>query len=253
MKQKMRISGNRTVIGVICIVLALGITFGVAPLVNRFADQKVEAVQMKNNVERGHIITSEDIETVKISKMNLSPRTVLNKDYVVGKYAASDLYAGQIMIADLAGEKSNSAEDVLATLDGTKVAISVEIGTYARGLSDKIRNGDIVSVIVYDSEEERSYVPESLKYVRVITTTTGNSVDSDEKVEAEQSVTITLLVSPEQANDLAYFNSTSSLHFTLVCRDGKEVAEKYLKEQDEYLAKRLEEQSEEAEPEENDG
>ena len=89
-----------------------------------------------------------------------------------------------------------------------------------------------MSVIVYDSEEERSYVPDSLKYVRVITTTTGNSVDSDEKVEAEQSVTITLLVSPEQANDPAYFNSTSTLHFTLVFRDGKEVAEKYLKEQD---------------------
>ena len=52
MKNKMRITGNRTVIGMICIVLALGITFGIAPLVNRFTDRKVEVVQVKQNVER---------------------------------------------------------------------------------------------------------------------------------------------------------------------------------------------------------
>lgn len=47
MKSKMRITGNRTMIGIICIVLALGITFGIAPLVNRFTDRKVEVVQVK--------------------------------------------------------------------------------------------------------------------------------------------------------------------------------------------------------------
>ena len=65
MKSKMRITGNRTVIGIICIVLALGITFGIAPLVNRFTDRKVEVVQVKQNVERGHLITEDDVELVK--------------------------------------------------------------------------------------------------------------------------------------------------------------------------------------------
>ena len=40
MKNKMRITGNRTVIGIICIVLALGITFGIAPLVNPSPTEK---------------------------------------------------------------------------------------------------------------------------------------------------------------------------------------------------------------------
>ena len=61
MKSKMRITGNRTVIGIICIVLALGITFGIAPLVNRFTDRKVEVVQVKQDVERGHLITEDDV------------------------------------------------------------------------------------------------------------------------------------------------------------------------------------------------
>ena len=105
MKSKMRITGNRTVIGIICIVLALGITFGIAPLVNRFTDRKVEVVQVKQNVERGHLITEDDVELVKVGALNLSDRTVKNRKYVVGKYAATNLYAGQIMIADLVAEK----------------------------------------------------------------------------------------------------------------------------------------------------
>ena len=238
MKSKMRISGNRTVIGIICIVLALGITFGIAPLVNRFTDAKTEVVQVKNNVERGHIITEDDIEMVKVGALNLSSRTVKNKEYVIGKYASTNLYAGQIMIADLVTSKSNTAEDVLAELDGTKVAISVDIGSYAQGLSDKLENGDIVSVIVYDKESDLSYVPAELKYVKVITTTTGDSIDSDQKTGAEQSVTITLLASPEQAETLAFLNTTTKLHFSLVCRGDKSVAEEYLKAQDDYLAKK---------------
>ena len=169
MKSKMRITGNRTVIGIICIVLALGITFGIAPLVNRFTDRKVEVVQVKQNVERGHLITEDDVELVKVGALNLSDRTVKNKKYVVGKYAATNLYAGQIMIADLVAEKSNSADDVLSALDGTKVAISVNIASFAQGLSNKLRNGDIVSVIVYDKETNQSHVPPELRYVKVIT------------------------------------------------------------------------------------
>ena len=203
MKSKMRITGNRTVIGIICIVLALGITFGIAPLVNRFTDRKVEVVQVKQNVERGHLITEDDVELVKVGALNLSDRTVKNKKYVVGKYAATNLYAGQIMIADLVAEKSNSADDVLSALDGTKVAISVNIASFAQGLSNKLRNGDIVSVIVYDKETNQSHVPPELRYVKVITTTTGDSVDSDRKTDATQAITVTLLASPDQANEYA--------------------------------------------------
>ena len=226
MKSKMRITGNRTVIGIICIVLALGITFGIAPLVNRFTDRKVEVVQVKQNVERGHLITEDDVELVKVGALNLSDRTVKNRKYVVG----------QIMIADLVAEKSNSADDVLSALDGSKVAISVNIASFAQGLSNKLQNGDIVSVIVYDKETNQSHVPPELRYVKVITTTTGDSVDSDRKTDATQAITVTLLASPDQAKLLAYLNTTTTLHFSLVCRGDKTVAEQYLKVQEDYLA-----------------
>lgn len=67
-----------------------------------------------------------------------------------------------------------SADDVLLGLDGKKVAISVNISDFAAGLSDKLENGDIVSVIIYDKENNISYTPAAFQYVKVITTTTND-------------------------------------------------------------------------------
>ena len=54
---------NRTIIGIVCIVLALVVTFGVSPLVNRISDQKTDIVRVKNTIERGQQITANDLET----------------------------------------------------------------------------------------------------------------------------------------------------------------------------------------------
>ena len=143
MKKKIRISGNRTIIGIICIVLALLITFGVAPLVNRLADQKVNIVRLRNDVERGHIITAEDIEIAKVGAYNLPDNVIKDGNAVVGKYAATDLYAGDYLFYNKLSTESKSASDVLLGLDGSKVAVSVAISTFAGGLSDKLENGDM--------------------------------------------------------------------------------------------------------------
>ena len=230
MKKKIRISGNRTIIGIICIVLALLITFGVAPLVNRLADQKVNIVRLRNDVERGHIITAEDIEIAKVGAYNLPDNVIKDGNAVVGKYAATDLYAGDYLFYNK-----------LST---------VAISTFAGGLSDKLENGDIVSVIIYDKEKYTSYIPAELKYVRVITATTGDGIDKDEASEGGKSATVTVLVTPEQAELLAQYNSVTTLHFALVYRGSREQADEYIKVQDEYLNSGIE-NSPEAEEEIN--
>lgn len=78
--KKVKVSGkpfsSRTVIGIVCIVLAFAITFGVAPLVNRFTDRKVDIVRLKSDVGRGQIITANDIEIVNVGAHNL-PSSVI--------------------------------------------------------------------------------------------------------------------------------------------------------------------------------
>lgn len=134
---------NRTIIGIVCIVLALVVTFGVSPLVNRISDQKTDIVRVKNTIERGQQITANDLEIVRVGSYNLPDGVIKDGKSVVGKYATATLFAGDYLFSEKITGESNSAADILAALDGKKVAISVSIGSYADGLSGKLENGDI--------------------------------------------------------------------------------------------------------------
>lgn len=231
-----RAFSSRTVVGVICIVLALLITFGVAPLVNRYTDRKVDIVRLKTDVARGQLITAEQLEIVSVGAYNLPEHVLKDGNAIVGKYAATDLYAGDYLFASKLSTDNKSADDVLLGLNGDKVAVSVSIGNFAEGLSGKLENGDVVSIIIYDKEVDTSYIPAELKYVRVITTTTNDGIDKDENAGGGKAATVTLLGTPEQAELLAYYNTVTNIHFTLVYRGDSEQANKFVQAQDEYLA-----------------
>ncbi len=226
---------NRTIIGIVCIVLALVITFGAAPLVNRISDRKTDIVRVVNRVERGREITAQDIEVVKVGAYGLPDGVIRDPKAVVGQFATADLFAGDYLSAEKLSRDSAGATDILGTLNGEKVAISVAIGSYSEGLSNKLQNGDIVSIIIYDKDKYMSYIPPELKYVRIITTTTSGGIDRDENTEGEKAVTATVLVTPEQAELLSMYENVTSLHFVLVYRGDKATADAYLKTQDDYL------------------
>ena len=65
---------NRTVIGIVCLVLALVVTFVIAPLVNKLSEGKVSIVRMTKDVTQGHMISDGDIEVVKVGGYNLPRR-----------------------------------------------------------------------------------------------------------------------------------------------------------------------------------
>ncbi len=244
---------SRTVIGIVCIVLALLITFGVAPLVNRFTDQKVDIVRLKADVPRGQIITADHLEVVNVGSYNLPNNVIKDGKAVVGKYAATDLYAGDYLFTSKLSNDNKSADDVLLGLGGEKVAISVSVSNFAAGLSDKLENGDVVSVIIYDKDMYTSYIPAELKYVKVITTTTSDGIDKDELVDGGKSATVTVLVTPEQAELLAHYNSVTTIHFSLVYRGDTEKADAYIKVQDDYLKKNPIDNTPKETEEENNG
>lgn len=63
----MSIFKNRTVIGVICILLALVICFGITPLFNRGISQKAEIVRVTKDIHAGELITKDNLVTLKRS------------------------------------------------------------------------------------------------------------------------------------------------------------------------------------------
>ena len=231
---------NRTVIGIICMVLAVVVTFAVAPMVNRLTTDTTTVIRLAGEVKQGAQITEDKIE-MAVVKTDSIPVGILNdKSAVIGKYASGNLYAGDYFTAGKLTSEANTAEDVFASLDGSKIAVSITIDTFAAGLSGKLQNGDIISVIVTDKETGTTSIPGSLKYLKVITTTTAGGVDKDSVVKNDDGTyelpsTVTVLVNTEQAKLLAKYEDNCTMQTALVYRGDKDTANKFIEKQDEYL------------------
>lgn len=232
----MKIFRNRTVIGVLCILLALIICFGITPLFSRSASEKTEIIRVTKDIKEGDEITAEMVQTVEVGAYNLPQNLMTDKKDVVGKYATADLAAGDYILSSKLSAVPAAENAYLYNLDGTKQAISVTIKSFATGLSGKLESGDIVTVIVADYQGKgETAIPPELQYVEVISVTASSGYDANtgEVVdEKELPSTVTLLVTTEQAKVLAELEQDSELHLALVYRGTPENAAKFIAAQD---------------------
>lgn len=232
----MKIFRNRTVIGVLCILLALIICFGVTPLFSRSASEKTEIVRVTKDIKEGDEITAEMVQTIEVGAYNLPQNLMTDKKEVVGKYATADLAAGDYILSSKLSAVPAAENAYLYNLDGKKQAISVTIKSFATGLSGKLESGDIVTVIVADYQGKgETAIPPELQYVEVISVTASSGYDANtgEVVdEKELPSTVTLLVTTEQAKVLAELEQDSELHLALVYRGTPENAAKFIAAQD---------------------
>lgn len=232
----MKIFRNRTVIGVLCILLALIICFGVTPLFSRSASEKTDIVRVTKDIKEGNEITAEMVQTVEVGAYNLPQNLMTDKKEVVGKYATADLAAGDYILSSKLSAVPAAENAYLYNLDGKKQAISVTIKSFATGLSGKLESGDIVTAIVADYQGKgETAIPPELQYVEVISVTASSGYDANtgEVVdEKELPSTVTLLVTTEQAKVLAELEQDSELHLALVYRGTPENAAKFIAAQD---------------------
>ncbi len=233
---------NRTIIGIICMVLAIAITFLVAPLVTKLGTDTVTVCVVAQDLKQGVQITQEHITTVEAKAESIPAGAVTEKKEILGQFAKSNLYAGDFYTTAKLTADANTAADVFATLDGKQIAVSFTINSFAAGLSGKLENGDIISIFVTDPDTGVTTIPAALKYVRVVTTTTAGGIDKEGVVENEDGSyelpsTVTVLVTPEQARLLVEYEENAALQAGLVYRGDKENAQKYLDKQAEYLLK----------------
>ena len=77
---------NRTIIGIVCIVLALVVTFAVAPLVNKLSDSRTDIVRLKNDIVQGHLIQENDIEVVTVGSTGLPTNIITKKEEIVTEF-----------------------------------------------------------------------------------------------------------------------------------------------------------------------
>lgn len=239
----MKFLKNRTVLGVICIALALIICFAITPLFNASKSSTMRIVRVKNDLKIGQEITAKDIEIVEVGAYNLPSEVVKKSEAVVGKYAAAEMIKGEHVLAAKISDTPASENAYLYGLTGEKRAISITIPSFAGGLSGKLISGDIVSVIAVDYRETgETIVPDELQYVEVIAVTDkkGNdeettTIKPDGEEETSLPETVTLLVTPEQANILAELEAQGEIHVALVYRGTAENAQKFVDAQEKFL------------------
>ena len=230
---------NRTLIGLLCIVLAVIVTFVVSPVVNKMSEGKADAVRFTKDILQGAQISDKDIEIAKLTRSSLPQGFFAKKADVVGKFANADLFQGDVATAKKLTTDANNTVNVLNALTGSKVAMSITIKSFANGLSAKLMGGDIISIYVTD-KDNKTTVPATLKYVKVITTTTAGGVDETDVVENEDGTkalptTVTVLVTVKQAQQLANFEKNATMHVALVYRGAEKTANKFIARQDKYL------------------
>ena len=251
----MKFLKNRTVLGVVCIALSLIICFAITPLFNASKSSTMKIVRVKNDLKIGQEITAKDIEVVEVGAYNMPAEVMKKSEDVVGKYASAEMLKGEYVLAAKVSDTPASENAYLYNLTGEKRAISITIPSFAGGLSGKLISGDIVSVIAVDYKEKgETLVPDELQYVEVIAVTDkkGNddetvTVKPDGEEETELPETVTLLVTPTQANILAELEAEGEIHVALVYRGTTENAQKFITAQEKLLAELAENKDDEKE------
>ncbi|WMJ88559.1 Flp pilus assembly protein CpaB [Anaerocolumna sp. MB42-C2] len=179
----MKLLKNKTIIGIIAIVFGILICFILTLLYTKSLEAKTKVIQIDKSIEKGMLIEEDDIKVVEVGSYNLPDDVIRSKNEVIGKYAAIEMYPSEYIIPKKLFSSPLSKDEYLMDLDGTKSAVSITLQSFAAGLSGKLLSGDIVSIITTDSNTNETHIPEELKYVKVLASTTakGNDVKEDTK------------------------------------------------------------------------
>ena len=229
---------NRFIFGILSLLLAAVIAFVALPTIARQTNGKEEIVRITQPVLKGEQISSENAEVVEVGGYNLPSNIAHQLSDVNGLYATADLAVGDYILTSKISSVPVSSDVALNSIPSGKVAISLTVKTLASGLSDKLQPGDIIRI--YHFLDTAAEVPE-LRFVKVLSVTDSDGINVDnakeptEDEEKQQSATITVLASPEQAKIITGLENDGVAHVALISRNNDKLADELLAEQDKTL------------------
>lgn len=251
---------NRFIFGILSLALAAVIAFVALPTIARQTNGKTEIVRITRPVLKGEKLSKDNAETVEAGGYNLPSNVARKLSDVDGLYATADLFPGDYILTSKISAVPVSSDVALNDIPSGKVAISLTVKTLASGLSDKLQPGDIIRI--YHFLDVAADVPE-LQFVRVLSVTDSDGVNVDntrepaEDEEKQQSATITVLASPEQAKIITALENDGVAHVALISRNNETLAEELLATQEQvlqelYFPETLTEETDENSPQDAD-
>ena len=119
----MKFLKNRTVLGVICIALALVICFVITPLFNASKNSTTSVIRVKNDIKIGQEITAKDVETVEVGAYNLPDDVIKKTEDIIGKYASYEMLKNEFVMSSKISDTPASENAYLYGLTGEKRAV----------------------------------------------------------------------------------------------------------------------------------
>lgn len=229
---------NRFIFGVLSLVLAAIIAFVALPTIARQTNGKTEIVRITQPVLKGEQISSDNAGVVEVGGYNLPSNIAHQLSDVNGLYATVDLSPGDYILTSKISTVPVSSDVALNDIPSGKVAISLTVKTLASGLSDKLQPNDIIRI--YHFLDVAADVPE-LQFLKVLSVTDSDGINVDntkelaEDEEKQQSATITVLATPEQAKIITALENDGVAHVALISRNNEKLAEELLAQQDTLL------------------
>lgn len=226
---------NRTILGIICIILAILLSFGATPLLNSAIKSQVTIVRATTDIKEGQEITSGMVQEIKVGEFNLPNGVIKSLDDIVGKYATTSIYKDDYFLEGKITDLESKDNSYLYSLsnDRESLSISISVKSLAAGLSGKLKEGDIVTIISTSDKEKQPMIVPELQYVRVLATSSKEGLDVDEKSEDLMS-TVTLACEEIQAAKLVEHEQNGSIHIALAYRGTEDIAKIYLEQQAEF-------------------
>ena len=226
---------KRLLFGIVSIALAAVVALIGIPMVLGKGSANVNIVRVKTAIEKGSIITAEQVEMVEVSSHGLPANVATDTKQVVGNYATVDMVAGDYFLPSKVSASSLEKDVILSKLPDGKSAISMSVQSLAGVLSNKLRAEDIVSVYSYVDGE--AVVVDELKYVRIIAVSNASGTNIEDAVgdESRMAATVTFLADELQTQKLVEIEKESPMHLVLVSRGNSKRAEELLAEQDVIL------------------
>jgi pilus assembly protein CpaB len=144
----MKLFRNKFIIGILCILVALALGFVALPALQRTGGQiiTVTAVRLKEPVSAGTRITADMLESVK-TPQNLVLNGISDVSQAVGRYAKTDLYAGDYLTSAKTTTTQAGLTPFSAGVSKGKLVVSVALPSLASGVSGRLQPGDVVTVM----------------------------------------------------------------------------------------------------------
>lgn len=188
----MKFLKNRFFLGILCIAAGLSVSLMAIPkLADKSTPEQIEVVRVKADIPAGSLITDEQIEIATTDKNTLPTEVIKNTADASGKYAAADLFQGDILTsAKLVSEKQTKNYLETATKKGMRL-VSITIPSLSAGVSGQIKPGDIVTVMALlktnTADSVQTLQPDSASLQPVETEEETETTDPDQTNEITES------------------------------------------------------------------